>query len=1045
VRLEGYGRLWILTSIILDSLYRNGGALGSTSFHGIRAIPGLTSHDPPMASDSSPTLLPFNTMIHMVTIKLSSSNYLLWKSQLLPLLESQNLLGHVDGTLVPPPPFDPPTSQTPNPKHLAWKATDQRLLSLLLSSLTEEAMVEAVGLSTSHEVWTALENTFSHRSKAREIRLKDDLQLMKRGTRPVTAYARAFKALCDQLHAIGRPVDGTDKTHWFLRGLGPEFSSFSTAQMAQTPLPCFPDLISKAESFELFQKSLESPMPTAAAFTASRGSSQRGGGSSRYRRGRGNGLSHDSSSHGQGRVQPSQGRRPPRCQICRLEGHYADRCRQRYDRHQHEPSAHLAEAFNVLCSVFEPEASDWFLDTGASAHMTPTHSTLDQSTTYTGKDCVIVGNGASLPITHTGKISPSPDLHLLDVLVVPHLTKNLLSISKLTRDFPLSVTFTNNFFTVQDRRTGRVVATGKRDGGLYVLERGIPAFISVLKNKSLHASYDLWHSRLGHVNHSIISFLNKKGQLYLTSLLPSPTLCETCQLAKSHRLPYSRNEHRSSNVLDLIHCDLWGPSPVKSNLGFDYYVLFIDDYSRFTWLYPLKFKSDFFATFIRFQKFVENQHSARIKNFQSDGGTEFTCNRFQDHLSTSGIHHQLSCPHTPAQNGRAERKHRHVTETGLALLFHSHTSPRFWVDAFSTAAYIINRLPTSLLGGKSPFELLYGSSPNYENFHPFGCRVYPCLRDYMPNKFSPRSIPCIFLGYNPSHKGFRCLDPTTSRIYITRHAQFDETHFPFLNTSQAQPISSLQFSNFLEPSLPPTDMPPSSPAPHSPHIPQSGSNPCDICTDPVDESLQVNDSLTGPSDPSPELPTPAPVTATPMPSHPMLTRAKAGIFKTRHPANLALLGSSGLLSALLASTEPKGFKSAAKNPAWLAAMDEEIQALQTNRTWTLVPRPANTNIVGSKWVFRTKYLPDGSIERLKARLVAKGYTQVPGLDYTDTFSPVIKATTVRVVLSLAVTNKWPLRQLDVKNAFLNGSLTEHVYMEQPLGILILAFLIMSVT
>ena len=93
-------------------------------------------------------------------------------------------------------------------------------------------MAEAVGLSTSRKVWTALENTFSHHSKAGEIHLKDDLQLMKRDTRPVTAYARAFKALCDQLHAIGRLVDGTDKVHWFLRGLRPDFSSFSTAQMA---------------------------------------------------------------------------------------------------------------------------------------------------------------------------------------------------------------------------------------------------------------------------------------------------------------------------------------------------------------------------------------------------------------------------------------------------------------------------------------------------------------------------------------------------------------------------------------------------------------------------------------------------------------------------------------------------------------------------------------------------------------------------------------------------------------------------------------------
>ena len=145
------------------------------------------------------------------------------------------------------------------------------------------------------------------------------------------------------------------------------------------------------------------------------------------------------------------------------------------------------------------------------------------------------------------------------------------------------------------------------------------------------------------------------------------------------------------------------------------------------------------------------------------------------------------------------------------------------------------------------------------------------------------------------------------------------------------------------------------------------------------------------------------------------------------------MGSFGLLSTLLVSTKPKGFKSAAKNPAWLAAMDEEVQALQNNCIWILVPRPTNTNIVGSKWVFQTKYLSDGSIERYKARLVAKGYTQVLGLDYTDTFSPVIKGTIVRVVLYLVVTKKWPLRQLDVKNVFLNGHLSEHVYMEQPPG------------
>ena len=169
-----------------------------------------------MAIEPFSTLLPFNTLIHMVTIKLSSSNYLLWKSQLLPLLESQELIDYVDETIEIPPHFTIENSQTPNIKHVAWKHTDQCLLSLLLSSLTEEAMAEVVGLSTSCEVWVALENTFNHHSKAREIYLNDDLQLMKRGTRSISEYARTLEALYDQLHAIGRPVNGIDKVHWFL-------------------------------------------------------------------------------------------------------------------------------------------------------------------------------------------------------------------------------------------------------------------------------------------------------------------------------------------------------------------------------------------------------------------------------------------------------------------------------------------------------------------------------------------------------------------------------------------------------------------------------------------------------------------------------------------------------------------------------------------------------------------------------------------------------------------------------------------------------------
>ncbi|KAL9441041.1 hypothetical protein AB3S75_019667 [Citrus x aurantiifolia] len=128
-------------------------------------------------------------------------------------------------------------------------------------------------------------------------------------------------------------------------------------------------------------------------------------------------------------------------------------------------------------------------------------------------------------------------------------------------------------------------------------------------------------------------------------------------------------------------------------------------------------------------------------------------------------------------------------------------------------------------------------------------------------------------------------------------------------------------------------------------------------------------------------------------------------------------------------TEPKTLKSALRHPQWVAAMKDELHALHQNNTCSLVPRPINANIIASKWVYRFKYTEKGTIERFKARLVAKGFTQIPGIDFEETFSPVVKHTTIRLVLSLAVNLNWTTRQLDVRNAFFHGHLKEIVYME----------------
>lgn len=297
---------------------------------------------------------------------------------------------------------------------------------------------------------------------------------MKIGSRSVVEYGQAFKTLCDRLAAIGKPVDAADQSHWFLRGLGSRFATFSASQMAISPLPIFSELLPRAQSFELFLRSLEPSSPVPAAFAATTGhgsspppkSSGRGSSSAGHRGGHGGTGGRPNSGRGGG----SGFRRPPRCQICRGE-HYADMCPQFLQaRASQNPSAQLAQAFNASCNISQP-TSDWFVDSGASAHMTSQTSGLDSFEPYTGNGRVIVGNGNSLSISHIGSRDFSNGVKLLDVLVVPHLTKNLVSISKLTHDYPVDVVYSDKSFEIQSRANKTVLAQGRCDQGLYILAR----------------------------------------------------------------------------------------------------------------------------------------------------------------------------------------------------------------------------------------------------------------------------------------------------------------------------------------------------------------------------------------------------------------------------------------------------------------------------------------------------------------------------------------------------------------------------------------------
>ena len=161
----------------------------------------------------------------------------------------------------------------------------------------------------------------------------------------------------------------------------------------------------------------------------------------------------------------------------------------------------------------------------------------------------------------------------------------------------------------------------------------------------------------------------------------------------------------------------------------------------------------------------------------------------------------------------------------------------------------------------------------------------------------------------------------------------------------------------------------------------------------------------------------------PAPGHHMITRSKTSIFKPK----------LYIANCLDKTTEPFTVLEAMLDPKWHKAMTEEYKALMDNQTWVLFKPSHPIKVIGSKWVFRIKYNSGGNVLKYKARLVAKGYHQTQGLDYIETFSPVVKSSTIRVILSLPVMNNWVLRQIDINNAFLNGYMNEEVYMEQPEG------------
>jgi hypothetical protein len=328
------------------------------------------------------------------------------------------------------------------------------------------------------------------------------------------------------------------------------------------------------------------------------------------------------------------------------------------------------------------------------------------------------------------------------------------------------------------------------------------------------SSPDTWHLKLVHCSPSIISALYRNKSITTSSLQFNP--CIDCNKTKAHKLPFTLSQNHATQPLQVVHTDLWGPASELSHNGHRYYVHFIDEYTRFSWLYTCASKTDVLSIFTDFKLKVENQLSCSIKCIQYDEGFEFR--PLQSKFPA--IIFQISCPHTLEQNGLAERKHRHLVELSLATMFHDNIPLVYWDWIFSSVNFVINHLLIQHTTLISPFEKLFQQKPDYSFLKTIGCACYPLLRPYNSNKLQPRADQCVIMGYCQLHKEYKCLHVPTQRVYISRHVLFHEHLFLFKISS-----SSSSFLSDPQPSQSLTILPPVQPLPfllsnpHNQHLP----------------------------------------------------------------------------------------------------------------------------------------------------------------------------------------------------------------------------------
>ncbi|CAK9796153.1 Copia protein [Anthophora plagiata] len=951
----------------------------------------------------------------------NGERYNVWKLRIRALMNELEVLKVIDEDI-------------PTKLSVEWIRAERVAKNLIVEYLSDSFLGFVQTGSTAKEVLKGLDAIYEKKSLATQLAIRKKLLSLKlKGDTPLIKHFTIFDDLITELSAAGAKLEKTDKVSHLLLTLPTSYDGVITAIETLSEDNLTVSFVKTRLLDHEVKLKTENDYTSTKVLHIQTIKKNKGLGHKSFFKNQAMKKSHNYRKKG-----PTI-----KCHHCGRNGHKIKDC-YHYNRNQQyneerkrsiqtvqisEPSGSQENASGFAFMAGNNEAQNlkgkitFLLDSGASDHIIKTEKLFSKYIMLQPPMKISVAKvGTFITATKKGNINVTSNLGiegvLEDVLYCPDVPYNLLSVRRM-QQADLCVTF--NEEGVEICKNSKTVMYGKPLDNLMTVDFKVKVQKIESRNSQIHNAiinnYELWHKRLGHIGKDKFLELKDKQMVddieYIEKVIPTNNLCEACINGKQARLPFEKAKDKIhiKRPLFIVHSDVCGPITPSTINDKNYFVLFVDEFTHYCVIHLITYKSDIFSVFQDFVAKSEAHFNLKIVNLYCDNGREYLSNEMKDYCVQRGISFHLTVPRTPQLNGISERMVRTITEKARTMISGASLDKVFWGEAVLTATYLINLTPTKAL-------------------KIFGWTVY-VHNKIRKTKFDEKSWKGILLGYEPN--GYKVWDVKNGKLVVVRDVIVDETDYlktrPVIrlesverdtnNETDASDIrsksveineKSQKFDNYK------SDVSKSSVEINSDEKLGDEPNKSVIETDTQNKSLSQDNSENTQEKFEPRR------------SDRVKQRPPISYNESDTQYDLLMCAQSFI------NEIPNSYEEIQKNEnklKWEKAINDELDSLIINKTWTLVEKPKNRNIVDCKWIFTIKNNEHGNPSKYKARLVARGFSQKYLTDYNETFAPIVRIASFRFIIAFANQFNLLIHHMDVKTAFLNGELKEEIYMKVP--------------